>query len=190
MILGIDISTSITGFCVFDELGNPVAISHVNLTKAGSFYDKVKEVKKHLMKLMYQHGFKKVVVEESMQAFASGASSAKTLFTLAKFNGIVQWLCFDQFGIEAEALNVSTARKHAGIKIDRKSKKNTKEQVLEQVMAEPILEVLFKHVEEDIDNSKKKRKPSTPGPVHGEELTKKVPENEGKKTPVIKVKTE
>ena len=135
MILGIDISTSITGFCVFDDLGNPVAISHVNLTKAGSFYDKVKEVKKHLMKLMYQHGFKKVVVEESMQAFASGASSAKTLFTLAKFNGIVQWLCFDQFGIEAEALNVSTARKHAGIKIDRKSKKNTKEQVLEQVMA-------------------------------------------------------
>jgi hypothetical protein len=64
------------------------------------------------------------------------------------------------------------------------------EPVLEQVMAEPILEVLFKHVEEDIDNSKKKRKPSTPGPVHGEELTKKVPENEGKKTPVIKVKTE
>lgn len=135
MILGIDISTSITGFCVFDDLGNPIEISHVNLKKAGSFFDKVKEVKAHLGKLMKKHSFKSVVVEESMQAFSSGASSAKTLFTLAKFNGIVQWLCLEQFGIEAESLNVSTARKHAGIKIDRKSKKNTKEQVLEQVMA-------------------------------------------------------
>ena len=57
------------------------------------------------------------------------------------------------------------------------------EPILSPVMAKPILEVLFKHVEEDIDNSKKKRKPSTPGPVQGEELTKKVPDNEGKKTP-------
>jgi len=57
-------------------------------------------------------------------------------------------------------------------------------------MADPILEVLFKHVEEDIDNSKKKRKPSTPGPISGEELTKKISENEGKKTPVIKAKAE
>jgi hypothetical protein len=57
-------------------------------------------------------------------------------------------------------------------------------------MAAPIIEVLFKHVEEDIDNSKKKRKPSTPGPIVGEELTKKLPDNEGKKTPVIKAKAE
>ena len=64
------------------------------------------------------------------------------------------------------------------------------EPILEPVMAEPILEVLFKHVEEDIDNSKKKRKPSTPGPITSEELTKKVGDNEGKKTPVIKGKNE
>lgn len=134
MILGIDISTSITGFCVFDDFGNPVEISHVNLKKSGSFFEKVKDVKRHLADLVKRHNIKNVVVEESMQAFSSGASSAKTLFTLAKFNGIVQWLCMEQFGIEAETLNVSTARKHAGIKIDRKSKKNTKEQVLEHVM--------------------------------------------------------
>jgi hypothetical protein len=59
---------------------------------------------------------------------------------------------------------------------------------METIMVEPLLEILEIEAEEDIDNSKKKRKPSTPGPVSLEELIKPKPEIEVKKAPVIKTK--
>ena len=67
-----------------------------------------------------------------MQSFKRGLSSAKTLFTLAKFNGNVQYIVYT-LGLEPTVINVNNARKLVGIKIIKKSDKNTKEQVLEQV---------------------------------------------------------
>ena len=132
MILALDISTSITGFCVFNEW-NAVHIGHVDLRKEKDFFKKVDLVKEKIEELHNQYSFKEVAIEEAFQSFGRGLSSAKTLFTLAKFNGIIQYIVFS-LGIKATVINVNNARKLVGIKVNKKDKtKNTKEQVLEQV---------------------------------------------------------
>ena len=131
MVLALDISTSITGFCVFNEWEN-VHIGHINLKKEKDFFKKIDIIKEKIEELHKQYNFKHVAIEEPLQSFARGLSSAKTLFTLAKFNGIVQYIVFS-LGLKPTVINVNNARKLVGIKIVKKIKKNTKEQVLEQV---------------------------------------------------------
>ena len=132
MILALDISTSITGFCVFNEW-NAIHIGHIDLRKEKDFFKKIDLVKEKIEELHKQYNFKQVAIEEAFQSFGRGLSSAKTLFTLAKFNGIIQYIVFS-LGIKATVINVNNARKLVGIKINKKDKtKNTKEQVLEQV---------------------------------------------------------
>ena len=134
MLLAIDVSTTITGFCVFDESGEPVHISNVDMTKVSDFFEKATLIKRHLYDLKFTNNIKCVVIEESLQAFRAGSSSAKTLFKLSKFNGIIQWLCYNDLEIPVHVLNVNTARKLTGIKVNRKSVVNKKEQILKQVM--------------------------------------------------------
>lgn len=132
MLLSLDISTSITGFCVFNEW-NCVQIGHIDLRKEKEFFKKVDLIKEKIEELHKQYNFKQVAIEEAFQSFGRGLSSAKTLFTLAKFNGIIQYIVFS-LGIKASVINVNNARKLVGIKVNKKDKtKNTKEQVLEQV---------------------------------------------------------
>ena len=57
-----------------------------------------------------------------MQAFRPGLSSAKTLFKLARFNGIVCYIITRDFGIDPDLINVNVARKSVGIKILSKKK--------------------------------------------------------------------
>ena len=132
MLLSLDISTSITGFTVFNEW-NCVQIGHIDLRKEKAFFKKVDLVKEKIEELHKQYNFKEVAIEEAFQSFGRGLSSAKTLFTLAKFNGIIQYIVFS-LGIKATVINVNNARKLVGIKVNKKDKtKNTKQQVLEQV---------------------------------------------------------
>ena len=132
MILALDISTSITGYCVYNQW-DCIHIGHIDLRKEKDFFKKVDLVKNKIEDLNKHYKFKEVAIEEPLQSFARGLSSAKTLFTLAKFNGIIQYIVFS-LGIDATVINVNNARKIVGIKIDKKDKtKTTKEKVLEQV---------------------------------------------------------
>jgi len=73
-------------------------------------------------------------VEESLQKFRPGLSSAKTLTTLSKFNGIVCYLGRKIFDLDPVPINVNTARKTVGLKIPRGS--NSKQIVHEWVSSE------------------------------------------------------
>jgi hypothetical protein len=133
LLLSLDISTSCTGYCLFDE-GKLVDIGSINLSKHKGLYEKASHVKTEIIKLDDQYPIDKVVVEENLQAFRPGLSSAKTLMTLAQFNGVVRWICHERLEVPVESINVNSARKNVGLKIDRKNKeKNTKQQVLEWV---------------------------------------------------------
>jgi len=132
MILALDISTSITGFCVFNQW-DCVHVGHVDLRKEKNFFKKVDLVKEKIIELNEKYNFEQVAIEEPLQSFKRGLSSAKTLFTLAKFNGNVQYIVYT-IGLIPTVINVNNARKLVGIKIDKKDKtKTTKEKVLEQV---------------------------------------------------------
>jgi hypothetical protein len=97
-------------------------------------FEKASLVKSEIIKLDDTYPINRVVVEENLQAFRPGLSSAKTLMTLAQFNGVVRWICHERLEVPVEAINVNTARKNVGLKIDKKDKsKTTKEKVLDWV---------------------------------------------------------
>jgi len=135
MILGMDISTSCTGFCIVDEKGEQVHFSYVELSKVKNFFEKVKKVKSHVLTLMIKYPIEEIAVEDYLTSFARGRSSSGTLFKLAKFNGIVQWVCYNDLGIEACPINVNNARKINNIIVlgKKKTSEGTKDQVLRQV---------------------------------------------------------
>jgi len=138
MLLGLDISTSCTGWCLVDASGKLVKMGYVHLQKEKSSFAKAKKVRKILTDLNIDYDIERICVEENLQAFRPGLSSAKTLLTLARFNGIVSYLAQDEFCITPEFINVNAARKSLGIKIVRgkKAEKSTKEQVLDWVDSE------------------------------------------------------
>jgi hypothetical protein len=126
MILGLDISTSITGYTLID--GDKVILNDAwDTRKFKDFFDKVIYVKTEMGLLNKRFGgqIEAVYIEQSLQSFRSGFSSAKTLSTLSRFNGIISWLVLDTFGIKPEYIAAPTARKLCGIKIPRGQKAKT-----------------------------------------------------------------
>ena len=123
MILGLDVSTSITGYTIVDN-GKIILNGAWDTRKYKNFFDKVVHVKDGLDKIRKEYGTRitAVYIEQSLQSFRSGFSSAKTLSTLSRFNGIVSWLVFDQYGVQPEYIAATSARKLCGIKVSRGQK--------------------------------------------------------------------
>ena len=135
LILGLDVSTACTGWCVLEPNGKLIDLGSIPLQKHKSVYHKASIVRKELEKLLLKYKVSWVYIEENLQAFRPGLSSAKTLSVLARFNGMVSLLCHEVFNNEPKHLNVNAARKTLGIRLIRKSHggKPTKNQIFEWV---------------------------------------------------------
>ena len=132
MILGLDISTSITGATILNDDGDVVVCEHWDLRKYKDFFEKAEVIKSRLLKIKPEYKISSIWIEQSLQSFRTGFSSAKTLSTLARFNGTVSWLCYEMFGYKPNYIGASSARKQCGIKISRGQK--AKEIVLNYVL--------------------------------------------------------
>ena len=82
-------------------------------------FDKAKTVEHKLQEIFDNNNIEQVWIEESLQMFSSGMSSAKTLATLTKFNGIVSWIAWDKFGITPEYIAAISARKEIGLTVQK-----------------------------------------------------------------------
>tara|TARA_R110000824_G_scaffold267631_5_gene456455 strand:+ start:494 stop:1036 length:543 start_codon:yes stop_codon:yes gene_type:complete len=135
MYIGFDISTSITGVTVIDENGKMILNESWDTRKYKSFFKKASVIAENIEELALSfpsNKEKKIFIEQSLQSFRSGFSSAKTLSTLSRFNGIVSWVLYQTFEQEPEYLAAPTARKMCGVKVPRGTK--AKERVLEFVL--------------------------------------------------------
>ena len=141
-VLGLDISTSCTGWCVIntdDHLGSSnVDLGYIPMSNIKGSYAKAQKVLETFCDIKKKYNITHIFVEENLQSFRTGLSSAKTLATLARFNGIVSYLSQSVFEVEPIFLNVNNARKSVGLKIIRKSKggKDTKLQVFDWVQSQ------------------------------------------------------
>ena len=138
MILGLDVSTSCTGYSLIDQQGNFIDAGYIDLKKIKDFWEKADEIKRRLKFISREFEIKSIFVEENLQMFRPGLSSARTLSTLARFNGIVCFIARDVVGKDPISINVNHARKSLGIKVIRKKDggKGTKEQILDWVSEE------------------------------------------------------
>ena len=136
MILGLDVSTSITGVTVLDNSGNCIyneCLDTRNKNKFPSMYEKARFVHNSLNSLAMEYQISNIFIEQSLHSFRSGFSSAQTLSTLSRFNGIVSWHCYSIFGIKPEMIAATTARKKVGIKVSKGE--NAKEKSFNFVLA-------------------------------------------------------
>ena len=133
-ILALDVSTSITGATIIQD-GKILESSFFdtrNKRKFPSLYEKADLIQQHLWEIKAKHDITNIYIEQSLQSFRSGFSSAKTLSTLSRFNGIVSWNCYKAFDIKPEMIAASSARKLAGVGIKRGD--NAKQKVLQFIL--------------------------------------------------------
>jgi len=124
MILGLDVSTSITGATLLDEEGNIILCEAWDMRKKyfKDIFDKAEGIRLWLLGLALKYKIKDVYIEQSLQSFRSGFSSAQTLSTLSRFNGMVSLAVFRMFNIKPKYLAATSARKSCGIKVPRGEK--------------------------------------------------------------------
>lgn len=128
MILGLDVSTSIVGYTILEE-DKVIECSYIDLRKEKHFFKKAEIVESVIKSLLEKYRINHVYIEDILQSFSGGMSSAKTITQLARFNGIVSHISFRLSGVTPVYINVNSARKLLGLKIDKNSNIDKKEQV-------------------------------------------------------------
>ena len=125
MILGLDVSTSVTGYTILDEDANIIKCEAWDLRNKRYFpdlYSKGSLIKKELEEIKKEYLISHIYIEEPFTFFRTGGSTGKTMAKLQAFNGIVSWLCRDIFDFNPTHISSAKARKLCGIKVPRGQK--------------------------------------------------------------------
>jgi Holliday junction resolvasome RuvABC endonuclease subunit len=135
MILGIDISTSITGFAIIDNTGKIMFSEACDLRRDKTFFSKCLTIRAKIIDILeaYNGKIKHIYIEQPFTFFNSGGSSGKTMAALQRFNGVVSWMVYECFEIEPNYVGATQARKLVGIKVPRGEK--AKKVVMEHLLA-------------------------------------------------------
>ena len=129
MICGLDISTSITGVTILDKNDKVVYNEAWDTRKFKDHFEKAKFIRSNITLLCEKFkDIEEIYIEQTLQSFRSGFSSAKTLSSLSRFNGIVSWLMYFHTGVKPEYISASSARKSCGIKVPKGA--NAKQEVV------------------------------------------------------------
>lgn len=129
VVVGFDVSTKCVGITVVDVVGIVRNILTIDLSKIDDMFDKLAECTKYIKELdnvlkEESLNVKYVFIEEPLRAFSAGLSSATTLITLARFNGMFSLVPVSIWATKPIFVNVNTAR--SSLKIPRGSKKDKK----------------------------------------------------------------
>lgn len=129
LVCGLDVSTSCTGTCILDpsippdDAGSHILhIDRIEFKKCITIWDKADRVKETLKDLNERFpGITHFSLEEPLLGFAKGMSSASTITTLMRFNGVVSFIGRDIFGVDPTYISAAHARKLCGVKLQKTS---------------------------------------------------------------------
>jgi hypothetical protein len=147
-IIGLDISSSVVGVCFLDANdGSIIKLTHVEFPKKlKNLFDKANYFKKEFIKFSADLVISEIWVEESLQSFRSGFSSAKTLSILSKINALISYVARETHNVEPQYISATSARSTCGIKI--LSKKHgclipAKQQAFTWALNGPLANIVF-----------------------------------------------
>lgn len=136
--IGLDVSTNVVGLAVTRFSDNKCVFLSFKKLNNLSLWEKADEIEKWFAEDPLRSFLPNVLtvnVEEPMLAFAMGRTSATTIASLQRFNGIVCHIARKQVGVDPTYVAVQTARKAIGFKADRKQGKGKqKQQVFDYVI--------------------------------------------------------
>jgi len=139
-ILGLDLSTSCVGYCILESTDRSIVeLGHISLKNVEGLFNKIDDIVPKVAALLVGHNISKCFIEEPVQMFTMGMSSAHTILTLAKFNALVSYHVRNQLGDANIAfVKPNEARKSCGIILTTKAKAggaSQKEQTFSQLTA-------------------------------------------------------
>lgn len=157
VVIGLDVSTACTGLAVLnpyveaDDKGtNIIVLDRVEFKGCDTLWQKADVIEQELVKLHAKMCSERgdevrffVFVEAALMGFRPGMSSAATISTLQKFNGITSYIARNVFDIDPEFIASVHARSVCGIKVQRTSKvgKSQKQQVFEHMQVHDLSHV-------------------------------------------------
>jgi hypothetical protein len=132
--IGFDVSTSITGIALFQgrELIDTISINTKNKKHFPTPIEVAFKIREELINLDLKPD--QIIIEESLQGFARGKSSAGTIITLSQINALVRFITEDLYNIKPIKISAKKARKAVGIDIPKGVKgKDLKKLVLLEI---------------------------------------------------------
>ena len=131
-ILGLDISSSKIGIALLDK--EEIVISEVLKFKSSMSLEERAE--KRMQQINDHHVIYDVFVEQPAMMFRGGKTTAFTMATLQRFNGMTCYIAYKVFEMEAELVNPLSARSVLGIKVPRGIPPKDKKRFIIERMAE------------------------------------------------------
>lgn len=129
LLLGLDVSTSFCGAALIDldvpilpGGGHIVALEHIAFKGCNTIWEKADRVVDTFATWTSDPrfvGLKTIVIEDAAKRFTPGKSSADTIATLLRFNGLATYFARQAFKIEPTYMGVGEARKRCGLKMQR-----------------------------------------------------------------------
>ena len=114
MILGLDVSTSRTGWAIITDEGEYVDSDFFKMKPKTPLEERATAFAKYLIN--------EVRIEEPFSMFSGGKTTAKTMSSLQRFNGMVSLLAYQHLGKPPTMVGATTARSRCGIKVPRGTK--------------------------------------------------------------------
>jgi len=111
MYLGLDISTSIIGFCRLNEEGEPEKFSYLDLRKKDkSLFLKTDLLAEWLEDEICPTDQDTFIIEDKLSGFSGGKTMQRTIITLSTFNAMVSLTTYGMIGKEPLYIHPSTAK--------------------------------------------------------------------------------
>tara|TARA_R100000008_G_scaffold85446_1_gene75401 strand:+ start:1057 stop:1632 length:576 start_codon:yes stop_codon:yes gene_type:complete len=135
MILGLDISTTMVGVAIIGDDKKLLKSVGWDISKLETMFDKAELIGSELYTIRSEYNIEHIFVETALKKFLPGKSRADTIIKLAKFNGVVSWICYECFDLSPTYINVNTARSLYGLSFPRATKgPQRKKMVIEAVI--------------------------------------------------------
>ena len=123
MILGLDVSTTRIGWAVINDKQELVDSDFYKTDKKMGLEERAEDFLSNVLRpLSIVHKITEVRVEEPFPMFSGGKTTARTMSSLQRFNGMISLLVLQMFDKSPTMVGATTARSRCGIKVPRGTK--------------------------------------------------------------------
>ena len=123
MILGLDVSTTRIGWAIINDKQELVDSDFYKTKPKTPLEERATAFKTQVLEPLFaKYQFNEVRIEEPFSMFSGGKTTAKTMSSLQRFNGMVSLIAHQLLGNPPTLVGATTARSRCGIKVPRGTK--------------------------------------------------------------------
>ena len=123
MILGLDVSTSRIGWAIINDKQELIDSNFYKTDKKKGLEERALDLKENVLDpIMALHDITEIRIEEPFMMFSGGKTTARTMSSLQRFNGMVSLIAHQLLGKPPTLVGATTARSRCGIKVPRGTK--------------------------------------------------------------------